>query len=138
MNTARLVALATSVAILLLAGGCRSTAHRVEYRTAVAVPTVSDFYGTVWKSRDARDEDTRFFVLRDDGQFGWNQHAPNNFHFTGNDTWSLEDGMLILNHNHGEAVEKFPMPYGPLAVLRGRKASKRHEASSLVVLTRVK
>ena len=138
MNTARLVALATSVAILLLAGGCSSTAHRAEYRTTVTAPSASDFYGTVWKSRDARDEDFRFFRLRDDGQFGWNHHAPNNFHFTGNDTWKLEDGMLILDHNNGEAVEKYPMPYGPLAILRGRKASKNHETSSLVVLTRVK
>ncbi len=138
MSTARLVALATAVAILLVATGCRSTAHRVEYDRAAIAPAKADFYGTVWKSRDARDEDFRFFKLREDGQFGWNIHAPNNFHFDGDDTWSLEDGMLILNHNDGAAVEKYPMPRGGLAVLRGRKASKKHDTSSLVVLTRVK
>jgi hypothetical protein len=138
MNVARLVALATSVALLLLAGGCRTTAHRVEYKSPVVVLAEADFHGTVWKSRDARDEDFRFFKLRSDGQFGWNHHSPNNFHFDGDDMWSLEGGMLILNHDNGAAVEKYPMPDGMMFVLRGRKASKRHENSSLVVLTRVK
>lgn len=138
MSTARLVALAVSVALLLVVTGCRPTSHRVEYSQPVVAPAAADFHGTVWKSRDGRDEDFRFFKLREDGQLGWNVHAPNNFHFDGDDTWSLADGMLILNHNNGAAVEKYPMPRGMLFVLRGRKASKKHETSSLVVLTRVK
>jgi hypothetical protein len=132
MKTARL-ALASAIALLLFAGACY--VNRVEYRAPVVTPSVDDFAGTIWKSRDARTETFRYFKLRDDGQLGYNMDGPRSFTFTGNDTWSLEDGMLILNHDNGDAVEKYPLDEGIQRVMRGRKSSKSYEGSSLVILT---
>ncbi len=133
MKTARL-ALAAAAAMLLFASACY--VNRVEYRAPVITPTVDDFAGTIWKSRDARSETFRYFKLRDDGQLGHNMHGPRDFDFSGDDTWSLEDGMLILDHEDGTAVEKYPLEEGIQRVIRGRKSSKSYEGTSLVILTR--
>jgi len=131
------LAIFASFATLLLAGAC--TAKRVEYTTTVVMPAVEDFHGSVWKSRDARTEEYRFFKLRADGQFGFNPHRPGDFTFRGNDLWKLDDGMLIITHDHGRIVEKYPLDRTGLAVvLRGRKLHEGQELDNLVILTRIR
>ena len=130
------LAVLASFAILMCSGACGHT--RVDYRTPVVKVAAEDLHGSVWKSRDTLTEDFRFFKLRSDGQLGHNIHKPSDFHFPGDDTWRLEDGMLILLHAGGEPVEKYSLEHGMAAVLRGRKSSSQREGSYLVILTRIK
>jgi len=134
MKLVRLAVL-TTFAILMF-GGCGHS--RVDYRAPVIKVAAEDLAGSVWKSRDTLVEDFRFFKLRSDGQLGHNVHKPSDFHFSSNDTWRVEDGMLILLHAGGDPVEKYSLEHGLAAVLRGRKTTNQREGSYLVILTRIK
>ena len=103
------VILAGCVVFLLLAGAASAQVIR------------EDLVGEIWR-QDIEGGDLRVIYVRfrADGTFAYNRHEPRNFRYDhGQETWTIERGVLRLSWDNGGCIDTFPLLDGTRTRLNG-------------------
>ena len=97
----------------------------------------STLAGTVWKiSVPGGDPATAYVQFREDGVLGYNYQQPSEFAFEGDDTWSVDRGLLIIRWSGGYAEERYPL-MGGTTKFYGGKTSKSYKGEHPCTIEKV-
>lgn len=93
--------------------------------------------GTTWQIRvPGGDPANAFVLLREDGLVGYNYSEASNYAFEGDDTWSVDRGILVIRWTDGYAEERYPLMGGTTKFFGG-KTSRSFEGEVPCTIERV-